>query len=207
MDGYTDEYKGYRNIIKSIYNEKDYSRCLEECCKFLEVLNTNDNLSRDKWFCNLRISKCYYNLRQYKKATNYAHKSQENFYLETDNIGSIWMLTLCYEGLGDIEKAIKYCNFCIKYYKTKQLYKELYDTLQVKANIMQNERLLTNVIKLYKKLDGEVSIDEFDNAYSNLFDIYLHKNNLQKCWSILPNIHNNCIKKQLNSKMLQCAFI
>jgi tetratricopeptide (TPR) repeat protein len=186
----------------------------------LSEINTIDDIdvTSDKNFIHYMMSLCYRFLNQYTKAICHAKKAIN--YLSSEMLTSRqyvddnWLIAFCYMQT-DKRKAEHFyiqCEKCYNYFLTittdaieiLKIQKCLADVNYNLARIRNDEILMINTINTYKNL--HVDNEEMQEAYIDLFEIYLNKinesNNLIKMQVLLNKITDEVKREELRKIML-----
>lgn len=208
------EFEELRNSIRNIRNE-NYSRTIKKCLIYLSRIQKikNQDVAEDKAFIyhNLglaseRLNKANEAIRYELITLNYANPETSCFY-----IYARWTLAICYEKIGNIEKALENYRECSRRYRALGEEKQRIDVIFNQARILKSIKAIEKIINIYENSILKTCFNDYcelndtdvlKNMYIELMDLYIVEGRKDDFLKILYSVKNREIKKDLYKEFI-----
>lgn len=207
-----DEYKEIRHIIeKTFYSEKDLDKSLKLTKDFLSLITKNEVSEYNYHFTYMMFSKIYNNKNQKKKALYFVKLSKKYLrkYKNVDTLTAenLWQFAMCCKDEDD-EKALRYFDFCYNFCELKKLRQHMAgisDEIGVMTNDAEAIKLAIAIYSNLNNLDEEYKQNSLDTMYEHLFNVYMYNGDIENAQSVIHNVHNQDLNKNLKLRFIRLA--
>lgn len=184
--------------INQLYKNEDYPKCYESCEYLLSLLPADKQIQRRvKKFCYLRQAVCLRKQFKFTEALDKAKMADKYCLTKDDHYSVVHLKAIVYKRLGMKDKALICINSCLKWYIENNMYYEIAMMLEIKGELLQQEKYFRESLENYNKaleegkyFDKEMLQKEIDNVHQELIKLYIHigEQNMLKAYRELNNI-------------------
>lgn len=163
-----------------------------------EELNTADESNKSS--LHLDIARFYNRLERFEEALIYAEYAMEYATEEISHYRGVWMKGLIYKKMGIKAEALKHYDMCIKFYIFANKRLQLGDMYKNKSRLLNCPILGLQAVETFKVAD-EATIDDIDDAYGSLAEVYTNIEEYEKALEAAKEIQDDALKIEVVNKV------
>jgi len=178
--------------------ESEYIQNIQACQE--RLLDNNEN----KFFLNMQIAIGYRHLNKYQEALRYTQNAIQDADTKNDFNLCYWNFGIIYKHLGNKTKAMKFYKKCLVYYSQKEDMRRKGDILKNMSRLAVSTAFALEAVETLKLAQkfNEATQENLDDAFDNLYDIYVMQSNYLKAFETIKNIRNDELRQQLQEKLI-----